>query len=42
MATSSDRDQEKGFDERSEMKDISGVGNTVHDAAGHGHAATDA
>jgi hypothetical protein len=41
MATSSDRDQEKGFDERSEMKDISG-GNTVHDAAGHGHTATDA
>jgi hypothetical protein len=39
MTISSDRDQEKGFDERSEMKDI--TGNTVHDAAGHGHFATD-
>jgi hypothetical protein len=36
----SDRDQEKGFDERSEMK--GGVINDYHDAAGHGHIATDA
>ncbi|KAG7420891.1 major facilitator superfamily domain-containing protein [Fusarium sp. MPI-SDFR-AT-0072] len=36
----SDRDQEKGFDERSEMK--GGVINDYHDAAGHGHTATDA
>lgn len=33
-------DQEKGFDEQSEMKDASR--GTVHEAAGHGHAATDA
>ncbi|KAH6950692.1 hypothetical protein HG530_011357 [Fusarium avenaceum] len=33
-------DQEKGFDEHSEMKDASR--GTVHEAAGHGHAATDA
>ncbi|CAG7558384.1 unnamed protein product [Fusarium equiseti] len=39
-ATSSDRDQEKGFDEQSEMKDVNR--GTVHDAAGHGQFATDA
>ena len=39
-ATSSDRDQEKGFDEHSEMKDVNR--GTVHDAAGHGQFATDA
>jgi hypothetical protein len=33
-------DQEKGFDEQSEMKDA--ARGTVHDAAGHGHYATDA
>ncbi|KAJ4261656.1 hypothetical protein NW762_007094 [Fusarium torreyae] len=39
MATS-DRDQEKGFDEQSEMKDVNR--GTVSDAAGHGRFATDA
>ena len=39
MATS-DRDQEKGFDEQSEMKDVNR--GTVSDAACHGRFDTDA